>query len=190
MEGRRLLRRLTTWALALDPLRRGWDVLVAAASHYGASILGPAMPSGGMRTCVRVSIKGRPYTWFHSALKRGDLLGVRAAPGGWRASRSSARHRTGGSERQLTGLRGRLHPFYGYIAAMVVSIYLLLLVIVVMVVIALVVAGVVADVGPFARRKAQTLGYSDADAHNRPQAEVPHREQPARDQGETVPPRH
>lgn len=32
-----------------------------------------------MRTCVRVSIKGRPYAWFHSALRRGDLLGVRAA---------------------------------------------------------------------------------------------------------------
>ena len=32
-----------------------------------------------MRTCVRMSIKGRPYTWFRSALRRGDLIGVRAA---------------------------------------------------------------------------------------------------------------
>ena len=26
-----------------------------------------------------MSIKGRPYTWFRSALRRGDLVGVRAA---------------------------------------------------------------------------------------------------------------
>jgi hypothetical protein len=32
-----------------------------------------------MRTCVRVSIKGHPYRWFTSALRRGDLVGVRAA---------------------------------------------------------------------------------------------------------------
>lgn len=32
-----------------------------------------------MRTCVRMSIKGRSYTWFRSALGRGDLAGVRAA---------------------------------------------------------------------------------------------------------------
>lgn len=32
-----------------------------------------------MRTYVRMSIKGHPYRWFASALRRGDLVGVRAA---------------------------------------------------------------------------------------------------------------
>jgi hypothetical protein len=32
-----------------------------------------------MGTCVRVSIKGHPYRWFATALKRRDLAGVKAA---------------------------------------------------------------------------------------------------------------
>ena len=32
-----------------------------------------------MRTCVRVSIKGHPYRWFATALKRRDLPGAKAA---------------------------------------------------------------------------------------------------------------
>src|SRR4051794_32243473 len=32
-----------------------------------------------MRTCVRVSIKGHPYRWFATALKRRDLAGAKAA---------------------------------------------------------------------------------------------------------------